>query len=121
MGAKPLTEIQRKVLTEVFRERNAGPRSIAQHCGITMAVAINTLFTLRKKKYLEHDRGFKQTGRNNACYRPLKTLTGEPIREFTPQESESLIAKYLRTHVLEKLPCGVAENIGRSNMWDREI
>ena len=121
LAAKPLTEIQRKVLAEIFRDRNAGPRSVAQHCNIKLGVALSAIFTLRKKKYLAHDRGFKQTGRNNACYRPLKTLTGKLIPELTRQGLEDLVSSYLRSHVLKKLPCGAAESTYRSSISDREL
>ncbi len=121
MAVKPLTEIQSKVLREVFHNRTAGPRSIAKHCDLTLSVVVNTLVTLRKKKYIRLNLGFKTMGRNNACYRPIKTINGEPIAEFTPLEAEALTLQYLRIHTLRKLPCGNAEGIHQSSNWDQEL
>ncbi len=121
MAVKPLTEIQSKVLREIFRNRTAGPRSIAKHCDLKLSVVAAALLTLRRKKYIWHNYGFKAMGRNNACYRPIKTLNGELIAQFTPLEAEDLVLQYLRTHTLRKLPCGNAEGTHKSSNWDQEL
>ena len=121
LAGKPLTEIQSAVLAAVFRDRRAGPRSIARDCDIKVSVVRDTLSALRTKKYLVHDRRFKHMGTGNASYRPLKTLDGELIPEFTPEESQALVAIYLRTHRVKKLQCGSAENICRGDMWGKDL
>ena len=112
MTAKPLTATQAAVLSEIFRDRMANPRTIARKTGLSVAAVLSALRTLRQKHYVFHSyRGASNPGKKYASWWALKTLSGEKLRDLNNGDLSGDIAEYLKTHKITKVPAGRATDV----------
>lgn len=121
MAAQSLTVFQKRVLSEVFRDRSAGPRSIAITLNVKVAIVLKAIYALRRLDYLVHHQPPSCFGGNGPVYRPIRTIKGNPVPEMADTDTAAQIREYLKAHDVKKLPPGRAHGTYKSEHWDVEL
>lgn len=120
-AVQPLTTTQKAVLSALFQDRLAAPRSISDHTRLRLAVVLRALHALRRKGYVWHRSASRQNGDAVASWKPILTLAGRPVAAFTRAGADQQVADYLKTHKVKKLPPGHAAGTYKSQFWADEL